>query len=270
MDLSAVPWEYDYVKGLFHDMDVNIKVFNDNFDDIEEGDILLAGKFINFDIILRTVRRIKPSVIFYMSDEGLEKTEDIKTLQTYARVFCQYNHGVGTQIPLGYASRFLQGPPKLIKDRSTDCSFIGARKSDRETMLRVFSRMEKKFFAFVGNTWQIDTQVYSPQDCFNIYNNSIFVVCGRGNVSLDCFRIYEAIVAGSIPVIVGSEEEVKRTFYYDGDSPLVLYHDTWEQAYDMCCILLENKERLQEIQDALLMWWSRILARINTEIKKLL
>ena len=40
----------------------------------------------------------------------------------------------------------------------------------------------------------------------NIYSQSIFVFNGRGNVFLDCFRLYEAIIAGAIPVIVGEKE----------------------------------------------------------------
>jgi hypothetical protein len=33
-----------------------------------------------------------------------------------------------------------------------------------------------------------------------VYNSSKFVVVGRGHSNLDCFRIYESIVGGALPV----------------------------------------------------------------------
>ncbi len=54
---------------------------------------------------------------------------------------------------------------------------------------------------------------------FDVYNDSIFIPNGRGNFTLDCFRIYEAILSGCIPVIVGKNEELDTIFYYNNDKP---------------------------------------------------
>ena len=101
----------------------------------------------------------------------------------------------------------------LLLEREYNSSFIGANKSDRGQMKDVLNKhMLRTNIKFVGNNWNINDLSYSPRDMFDIYNNSIFVVNGRGNSNLDCYRIYEAIVAGAIPVIVGKQEEINITF----------------------------------------------------------
>ncbi len=35
---------------------------------------------------------------------------------------------------------------------------------------------------------------------FEKYKEAKFVLSGRGQLNLDCFRIYEAIIAGALPV----------------------------------------------------------------------
>jgi hypothetical protein len=109
-----------------------------------------------------------------------------------------------------------------------------------------------------------------PCKCFNIYNNSIFVISGRGNVSLNCFRIYEAIVAGAIPVIVGSIDEINNTFNFNNKLPPFIYDETWENVVIKCNDLLKNYEKLQEIQDNLLSWWKNEIIHINKLIIKTL
>jgi hypothetical protein len=42
----------------------------------------------------------------------------------------------------------------------------------------------------------------TPPQMLEIYKQSKFVVIGRGQANLDCFRIYEAIIAGALPVRV--------------------------------------------------------------------
>ena len=97
----------------------------------------------------------------------------------------------------------------------------------------------------------------SPATIFNVYANSIFVPNGRGNVVLDCFRLYEATLTGAIPVVVGSWSEVREAFYFDGDIPPWIFEETWEAAAARCTDLSANVEALQQIQEEQLKWWSR-------------
>jgi hypothetical protein len=83
---------------------------------------------------------------------------------------------------------------------------------------------------------------------FTIYNDSIFVPVGRGNSSIDCFRIYEAILSGSIPVIVCEEEEFIHSFYFNGELPPFLFAKSWDKAIEKCELLLKNSEELIHLQ----------------------
>ena len=58
---------------------------------------------------------------------------------------------------------------------------------------------------------------FPPADIWDVYRNAKFVPNGRGNAVLDCFRLYEASMAGAIPVVVGSWSEIRETFYFGGD-----------------------------------------------------
>jgi hypothetical protein len=53
---------------------------------------------------------------------------------------------------------------------------------------------------------------------------------GRGHVTLDCFRVYEATIAGAIPIVVGPIAEINHAFYFDGEQPPFLYASSWEGA----------------------------------------
>lgn len=124
-------------------------------------------------------------------------------------------------------------------------------------MKNIFEKhMKNTNIIFVNNNWNINNLPVSPQKCFEIYNNSIFVICGRGNHSLDCFRIYEAIVAGSIPVIMGTLDEINVTFNYNDNIPPFIYDNNWERIVVRCNLLLKDFDKLQKMQDMLLKWWS--------------
>jgi hypothetical protein len=87
-------------------------------------------------------------------------------------------------------------------------------------------------------------------------NNSIFVICGRGNCSLDCFRIYEAIVAGAIPVIVGNLDEIQTTFNYNNNYIPFIHDDSWEKVVVKCNDLLKDYDKLEQIRNDLKSWWN--------------
>ncbi len=286
--LENSSWEFDFiVNDILYNIEIEIEFFNpSNFKlfldktDIIENNILVINNLCNFDDIINVVKHIKPIIIFFMSDEVGDKPQ-ITVLEKYTKIlFRQYNHknynysSNNYQLPLGYSKYFLDNKNSLfiqhkpISERKYNCSFIGELKSDRFHMSNVFkSNMKKTNIICVDNNWNIDKLSYAPKDCFNIYNDSIFVIIGRGWVSLDCFRIYEAIVAGAIPVVVGNVHEIKTTFSYNNKNPPFIYDDTWENAVIKCNNLLTDYEKLQQIQRDLLLWWKNSILFINKLIK---
>jgi len=126
--------------------------------------------------------------------------------------------------------------------------------------------MENTCINPVKNSWKLHELKILPQELYEIYSNSIFVINGRGNHSLDCFRIYESICSGAIPVIVASEKEINDTFYYNDYKPFFIYDVSWEKALEQCLFLLKNKEKLQTIQNINLKWWNLKIQFIKNTI----
>lgn len=164
----------------------------------------------------KAVAQIKPRVVFHCSDEGGEATNWFWGTQQFLYLK-QYSHGRffapsnnKVQIPLGFMTGAFQHPPwnqevMNITKRSIPWSFVGNLKQDRFHMLEEFT------LAMPQGLSKTDGSV-SPQEMSAIYNSSVFVPNGRGQVSLDCFRLYEAIFAGCIPVIVSTQQELKKLF----------------------------------------------------------
>jgi len=290
--LAECTWEYDFItKDILNNFEFDIETFKVNEfrtllnrHDVVENNILVININCAIHDILEVVNYIKPLIIFYMSDEFgdyssstiLEQYTKLLFLQ-YNHSHYQYNHNNTYQLPLGYVTNFLDKksslsiPCKTMKERKINCSFIGDMKSDRAHMSNVFkNNMENTNILFVNNSWNMHNLTYSPQKCFEIYNNSIFVISGRGNQSLDCFRIYEAIVSGSIPVVVGSYSEINNTFYYNNDMPPIVHDESWEAVVVKCNNLLNNPEELQKLQCDLLLWWRNKILSINTLISNVI
>ena len=150
---------------------------------------------------------------------------------------------------------------KPLLERKYAWSFVGNIKKDRPELLNKFSkRFTRKF---VGNN-------IKANDMLNIYNDSIFVPNGRGNVTVDCFRIYEAILSGSIPVIVCNTDEYKNAFYYNNDIPPFIFEKSWDDAVNKCEHLLNNIELLKIVQQQNYNWLRNKIISVKYTIRSTL
>lgn len=184
--------------------------------------------------------------------------------------FHQYNHKIDynkncIQIPLGYISNYLNNISKVksINERNTNFAFIGALKQDREKMLYILGKDPKINFIIKEPNWNY---INNEIRLWELYNSSIFAPIERGNYKLDCFRIYEAILAGSIPLLVGTESEINHTFNFNNYMPMFITSDSWENIYIKCKKLLNNKKKLQTIQNYNINWWKNYINLIQYKI----
>lgn len=217
---------------------------------------IFSSRIHCFYDIKETIKKVKPKVIILLSDEFYQDNRwDYNMLGNYCQLFLRhyhqqyYNYTPNTlHIPLGYTN----GCKAFSSEKKYDWSFIGEIKKDREEMLDVFSQLSNHF---VGN------QIEKEKMC-EIYSQSTFVPCGRGNSSLDCFRLYEASINGAIPVVVGSEEEIKCTFKYEENPPWI-FARTWEEAYLKC---LNNTIKPEQVVE----WWKNRIAKIRSKVEEVL
>ena len=135
-------------------------------------------------------------------------------------------------------------------------------------MLDKFSKNFKNNIIFSTRTnWSNpNNQIIKPHELFNIYKESLFVPVGRGNVSLDCFRIYEAIVAGAIPVICGTNEEIQMTFNFHEKIPNIIVADTWDEAVMISQKYCSDKEILKNIISSNYSWFNEQITYISRKI----
>lgn len=199
-----------------------------------------------------TIKRIKPKVVIMLSDEFHQENKwNYNMIGNYCDLFLRqyhhsfYNYTPNTfHIPLGYTN----GCKKKTSKKKYDWAFIGDIKSDRKEMIEVFSQSPNHF---IGNNIDKETMC-------EIYSQSTFVPCGRGNSSLDCFRLYEASMNGAIPVVVGNQDEIACSFKYEKNPPWI-FADSWENAYHKC---LTNYIKSDEVIN----WWESRIIEIKNKI----
>jgi len=268
-------WETDYILNCIL-RDISKKVLFISLKQIQDKNIkpdvfVYNSRLHSYEEVLNVVEKIKPKIIFHLSDEfWFENLFHYNKLANYCDIFLRQHHHPGfvytdntIQMPLGYCNDAgIEGKyiPN-ISERKYNWSFIGNMKTDRYKMIDAFSIIDNGF----------TSSGISKSKMINIYLNSIFVPSGRGNSSINCFRLYEASMSGAIPVVVGSKEELNLTFMYEENPPWI-FSNTWENAAKKCKKLLQDKKQLQEMQMNVLMWWKiridNIRQKVNESLSK--
>ena len=109
---------------------------------------------------------------------------------------------------LGYKSGFSDSlVPKKISDRKYFLSFVGQLKGTRYKMFEKAKEVNGNNFFCCTNAWD-DPNGLNTSEYAEVLNDSIFVLCPRGNFSLDTFRFYEALEAGAIPIVEDRNSDV--------------------------------------------------------------
>jgi hypothetical protein len=241
------------------------------------NNILIVNDSYSFEKVEKLVKKIKPLMIFHLSDETGSHGHWASLSQHTKYYFRHHYHNElkkypnAFQFPLGYGPGYLKsnsidiinnGSIKSIRERSLEWAFVGTIKYDRHEMCSKFGGVFKNGRCITGNNpWDEDTSklVVHPSDMADIYRDAIFAPNGRGNISLDCFRVYEAIVCGAIPVVIGTDEEINRTFWYGGHVPIFVRGSNWDEAVYKCRELMEHMDDLETIQKTNLNWWKQLI-----------
>ncbi len=223
------------------------------------------GYMPTYEEIYEVTLKIKPKIIIQLSDEFYYEDLQIhNNLGHHCELFLrQYHHKnylytMNTiHLPLGYCNEVCVPNDEIIDvfDRQYNWAFVGEIKSDRNELIESFNLIENGFYG----------SGLSKQEMSEIYSKSIFAPCGRGNSTLNCFRLFETTMLGCIPVVVGEESEINLTFMYEENPPWIA-SDTWENASKLCLELLKDKENLAEFQRKNISWWKTRVNRISDKI----
>jgi len=247
--------------------------------DLTGKNVLIINHATPIEDVKRLVAERAPQIVFHLSDERGDHKEWLYIFGSAKYVFRQYNHPHyayppnSIQLPLGYASGYNKSAQvKPLVERIYKAAFIGELKSDRVEMFGAFEKAfisDEIFLRATRNSWELPTLQYSPAATNEVYSDSVFVPIGRGNESLDCFRFYEAIVSGAIPVVVGDINEINMTFQYGGQMPSFLYMSNWTEAAGACKHLIKTQFHvLMAIQKHNTDWWNAQVQMIRHLIER--
>jgi len=183
--------------------------------------------------------------------------------QVYRTVLDVYNKGADRTV-LEDA-----GPPAdalTINERPYVWSFAGVvGKSDRATMRRAFRRIAPNFVhetSFWNSPDSLSTAAYR-----DLLLRTVFVPSPPGTYSLDCFRTYEALEAGCVPIVL-RETAVQPFNYYQvlfaamgfaEPVPFPQVHD-WREAAKLVTRLVKDREQMERLRVQCCRWWQRYKA----------
>ena len=294
--LTRAEWEEDWVvQDIFCNYYRTVIVGNNSeFDDINFWQticdlhpsipiFIVFNHTVGFNKMMQIVKQVKPHGLFQMSDEHFSELHylhlsyftkvmfrqhrippELQKQYEYSNVFC---------IPLAYMNgmldqksmcEILAGSTVPSYNRRYTWSFVGAIKSNRQDMINAFINAD------LGESFVHSSGGMKPCDMYNnIYKNSVFVLSGRGNARLDCFRHYECVIAGAIPVVVGTNSEYNPALCHNGIAPFV-HAETIIDAVEQCKILLQNPEQLQMRQNQCRLWLLGAIKNIHKNIDAIL
>jgi hypothetical protein len=273
----AAEWEFDFiVKDLLINYD--IYTYNPwNHDDIHSAKgcgrksiMTVNTNSTSYQETCIAVEEIKPDILFVLSDECCkpQKGDFHNLADCVGLIFRQFNHNQYiqrvniVQIPLGYKSGYTEGltsaewmmKNRIIPSRKKyDFCFVGEEKQDRLEAAIKFARCFEGIISFAREA-----------DMRNANLVSKYCLCPRGNCSLDTMRIYESLISGCIPVIVGSKQNFIDSLGYLHLAP-VIYSKTWDEAvekvrFQMPSFAIKSKEAQ--------IWWLQQLEKYRNIIKK--
>lgn len=217
--ISQVDWEYDFFRELFPPplfTHVNVS---------SSPRIIKCSDKKHVNHIISKVKENHTRIVVHTSDEFEGENEQCNAcLQSFREVpsvlrqYAMFVPGIYPnllQIPLGYMTGMLRNPrdnqqhhasttyalwslSKTTAQRKYKWLFVGNIRGrggkDRKAAITAFSSWNVTHF--------LSNITITPWEMRQIHNDSVFVLVGRGWITLDCFRIYEAVIAGKISLIV--------------------------------------------------------------------
>jgi len=266
-------WQYskfearDWIADLFRPL-AGEQVYDENYRIVLDNSLLIDAFLHGRPREYYRMFRGKNAFLLHLNDETYEGGYD--HYDNFRGVFRSYWSGIFNprrvmQIPLGYSGRFEHRPSELNAVRRPYLwSFLGAAaKSSRPEMLKALLPITPQF---VKITDQGTGASFGTQEYQRILRDSIFVPSPMGNVNLDCFRTYEALECGAIPIL---EKHMGFDSFTNllGSHPLPTFTN-WNQAARFLTTIKNDQTALISLQNECSAWWARYKKSLTESISK--
>lgn len=272
-----------------------------NISDLPEPKILVynienSGEDAKYQVVQDLITKYKITILVHTSDEfqgwskkykygeGIEVYYMVPFVLREFSVFPYQSYDFPrsnvVQLPLGYISKFLSFRDNNDSSKNYTLTSIEASLNSLEissssrqylwTFIgEVRAHKDRRYAIEVFSSWKphfVEYQNYiHPTSVREIYYESKFVIVGRGHVNLDCFKIYEATIAGAIPIVVGPEDELNKVFQFEGDFPGgFLFASSYEEALLKCQNMTDND--IDELRKINVNWYIQRIQSIQRKI----
>lgn len=198
-------WENDWILNVFGD---NIKQFVQH-PVLVNHSILVTQTLSNiYYVILEYEKAGYTYCILHLSDEDLKP---IVYPSSCACIFRNYYNPILTDsrivyLPLGYKTGFTTS---IHRQKEYDWVFAGdIKKSDRQEMVQALQSLDKKGYIYTTRGFN-SSDCLTTEDYATLLMSSWFAPSPIGNKNIECFRTWEALEAGSIPIVLDSSSFIK-------------------------------------------------------------
>ena len=167
-------------------------------------------------------------------------------------------------LPLGYNNGVERNRPNLVaaSKRRYVWSFLGqVNKSSRPDMAHGLVKVAPNFLfatddvpGFVMyNKVAEKRRLFPREEYAEFLFESSFSPCPMGNANLECFRVYESLECGSIPIV---EKRATLDYFREllGDHPMPTVR-SWSEARGLIGDLLEKPTQMDALQQSCVAWW---------------
>ena len=129
-------------------------------------------------------------------------------------------------------------------------------------MVRQLEQVHGESFLHTTSAWNSDDGLRGG-DYSGILTDTIFAPSPRANVHLECYRTYEALECGAIPVV--------DTDYYRAEfgAPLPVVQPTWEDAPAILNGFLDDRSALERLEEQCRHWWQNVKRAYPSKVRAL-
>jgi hypothetical protein len=212
--------------------------------------------------------RGKNAFLVHFLDENFEgRYEEI--YRNFRAVFrCHWSNAFNERyvrkMPLGYSNGMGRAGRAVERAsrRKYVWSFAGQlAKSSRPDMAKALLPIKPYFLAATDDVSGLkflssedrEPKRLTPTDFSDLLLESAFSPCPMGNVQLECFRPYEALECGSIPIV---EKRLTMDYFREllGEHPIPTVR-SWPEARHFIERMMQYPAEVDALQERCLSWW---------------
>jgi hypothetical protein len=263
---SQKPNEEDWIKEILGPL-VGEYVTDGKHEVVLDNALLLDAFICIHDPAYYEKFKGKNAYLVHLLDEGYVGPYDIyNNFRGVIRCFWSdiFDQRYVTKMPLGYCQGIGGGRSAALPatQRRYVWSFVGQTgKATRPDAIRALAGVGPNFlsstdFPVRGNSINPDggrPQLLGSREFSQLLSNTVFAPCPMGNVNIECFRTYEALERGAIPIV---EKRWGLDYYRNllGNHPMPTVR-SWSEARRMVQAMMKNGDQIDRVQRECIEWW---------------